>query len=138
MSYTARHAKQTVDIKPKPRHKRARKLTAILAVAVLVGLVGALIISVTTTPGPPAPRHVATAPANNGTSADQPRMPALPDITQPPTHAIEHYTVRAGDNLTVIAANHHMSNWHALYHANATTVGSNPNLIFPGQVLVIP
>jgi LysM repeat protein len=44
------------------------------------------------------------------------------------------YTVKAGDTLSKIAAAHG-ANWHSLYAANKSTIGGNPNLIFPGQVL---
>ena len=45
------------------------------------------------------------------------------------------YTVRSGDTLSGIAAEEGIADWHALYTANASTIGPNPNLIFPGQVL---
>ena len=47
------------------------------------------------------------------------------------------YRVRQGDNLTLIAAKYGMS-WQKLYRANRSTIGSNPNLIFVGEWLVIP
>ncbi len=46
------------------------------------------------------------------------------------------YTVQSGDNLTRIASHHNVS-LEALEAANKETV-ANPNLIFPGQQLVIP
>jgi nucleoid-associated protein YgaU len=45
-----------------------------------------------------------------------------------------HYTVKAGDTLSAIASAHG-ANWHSLYAANKSTIGGNPNLILPGQVL---
>ncbi len=45
------------------------------------------------------------------------------------------YKVVSGDTLSGIAAKEGISNWETLYQENASTVGSNPNLIFPGQVL---
>jgi resuscitation-promoting factor RpfA len=45
------------------------------------------------------------------------------------------YTVQSGDTLSTIAAKEGVSSWHALYTENESTVGSNPNLIYPGQVL---
>jgi len=45
------------------------------------------------------------------------------------------YTVQSGDTLSSIAAKEGVSDWHTLYTANESTVGSNPNLIYPGQVL---
>jgi nucleoid-associated protein YgaU len=45
------------------------------------------------------------------------------------------YTVQSGDTLSTIAAKEGISDWHTLYTDNESTVGSNPNLIYPGQVL---
>lgn len=47
------------------------------------------------------------------------------------------YVVVAGDNLSSIAARYHTT-WQAIYAANRAIIGSNPNLIHPGQRLVIP
>jgi len=54
----------------------------------------------------------------------------------PSTPAGSHsYTVASGDTLSEIAAKKGVSSWEKLYSENKSTVGSNPNLIFPGQVL---
>ena len=45
------------------------------------------------------------------------------------------YTVVSGDTLSGIAAAKGVSSWETLYQENESTVGSNPNLIYPGQVL---
>lgn len=49
------------------------------------------------------------------------------------------YTVVKGDNLSKIAKNltGSSSNWKAIYNQNKSVIGSNPNLIYPGQRLVI-
>ena len=48
------------------------------------------------------------------------------------------YTVKAGDTLDKIATGHQVSGgWQELYANNASTLGGNPNLIFPGQKLVL-
>jgi LysM repeat protein len=44
------------------------------------------------------------------------------------------YTVQLGDTLSSIGARFGIS-WQALYAANQSVVGSNPNLIFAGEVL---
>lgn len=44
------------------------------------------------------------------------------------------YVVELGDTLSKIAQRAHL-NWHSLYAQNKKVVGSNPNLIFPGQKL---
>ena len=46
------------------------------------------------------------------------------------------YTVRAGDTLSSIAARHGMT-WQRVYAANRTVVGGDPDLIVPGQRLVL-
>lgn len=46
------------------------------------------------------------------------------------------YEVRSGDNLWSIADAHHISGgWTSVYEANKDTVGSDPDLILPGQRL---
>ncbi|MFF9313586.1 transglycosylase family protein [Streptomyces sp. NPDC014748] len=46
------------------------------------------------------------------------------------------YTVRAGDTLSGIAARHGIG-WQRLYAANASVIGGDPDLIVPGQRLVL-
>ena len=49
------------------------------------------------------------------------------------------YVVRAGDSLSAIAQRHHVrGGWRALYRANRTLIGSNPDLIQIGMHLHIP
>jgi len=50
------------------------------------------------------------------------------------------YTVRSGDSLSKIAKAlmGDAKKWRQLYEANKDVVGSNPDLIKPGQVLKIP
>ncbi|MFI1101127.1 transglycosylase family protein [Streptomyces melanogenes] len=46
------------------------------------------------------------------------------------------YTVRPGDNLWDISRSHKVEGgWSALYKANEKTIGTDPNLILPGQSL---
>lgn len=54
----------------------------------------------------------------------------------PPVHHPLHYTVRAGDTLSGIAAAHNTT-WQALYAANKATIGPDPDKIMPGQVLTV-
>lgn len=46
------------------------------------------------------------------------------------------YVVKRGDSLSKIAAIYKMS-WTTLYSKNKKIIGSNPNLIYPGQKIVI-
>lgn len=50
------------------------------------------------------------------------------------------YTVVKGDCLYNIAKSlyNDSSQWQKLYEANKGTIGGNPNLIYPGQVLTVP
>ena len=52
------------------------------------------------------------------------------------------YTVVSGDNLSEISKKFYGSeaaaDVNAIYESNRTTIGSNPNLIYPGQKLYIP
>jgi LysM repeat protein len=55
----------------------------------------------------------------------------------PQPHQQTTYTVQSGDWLSKIAPRYGVS-WQQLYAANRQTIGGNPNLIKPGQRLVIP
>jgi len=49
------------------------------------------------------------------------------------------YTVRPGDSLSKIAQQFGVpGGWQQLYAANKAVIGGNPNVIKPGQVLVLP
>jgi nucleoid-associated protein YgaU len=50
------------------------------------------------------------------------------------------YTVKSGDSLWKIAQRQYGkgSDWRKIYDANKSVIGKNPNLIYPGQKLVIP
>ena len=57
---------------------------------------------------------------------------------QPP--AAKTYTVKSGDSLWKIAQSTLGSGgrWQEIYDLNKSTIGSNPNLIYPGQVYNLP
>lgn len=52
----------------------------------------------------------------------------------------QYYTVKKGDCLYRIAKKYYGkgSEWPTIYKANKKVIGNNPNLIYPGQKLVIP
>jgi len=47
------------------------------------------------------------------------------------------YVVQPGDSLNRIASLYHTT-VDAIWQSNRTTIGPNPNLIYPGQRLYIP
>ncbi|MGW2372701.1 transglycosylase family protein [Kitasatospora sp. NPDC001683] len=88
------------------------------------------------------PKHAAPKqaeqPAEQPTAKQYAPKHAAPRAAQPaPSAATGHdYTVRAGDTLSGIAAAQGVQGgWQALYDGNRGTVGGDPNLIVPGQVL---
>lgn len=52
------------------------------------------------------------------------------------------YTVKSGDTLSEIALRAYgdglEASWRRIYNANQDTIGPNPDVIKPGQVLHIP
>lgn len=61
---------------------------------------------------------------------------ARPNVKESPTS----YVVKSGDSLWKIAAKiyGHGDKWRTIYEKNKKLIGPNPNLIYPGQKLVIP
>jgi len=55
-----------------------------------------------------------------------------------PSPAARTYTVQPGDTLSQIAARLGVADWRRLYETNRGVIGADPNLIRPGQVLIIP
>ena len=70
---------------------------------------------------------------------EQPAQPAAAGRDQPETTGTQSYTVKSGDSLSAIARKLTGStNWQTIYEQNKAVIGSNPNMIKPGQVLTIP
>lgn len=69
------------------------------------------------------------------TATVEKEQPRVDNSVQPKT-----YTVKSGDCLWNIAKKYYGSgsSYTKIYEANKGTVGGNPNLIYPGQVLTIP
>ena len=77
------------------------------------------------TPGPPGPPP-----------KKPPPPPKKPPPKPPPKKkgSSTYYTVKSGDTLSGIASQFkYQGGWQALYHANRGVIGSNPNVIHPGQ-----
>ncbi|MEU7105764.1 transglycosylase family protein [Streptomyces sp. NPDC046215] len=96
------------------------------------------------TPGPDAPGDPATG--TDGTGKHRAQPPRSDDgrpsrggaDARPGVPATGDYTVRDGDNLSVIAEKHSVTGgWQSLYERNEKAVGSDPDLIHPGQKLEI-
>jgi LysM repeat protein len=68
----------------------------------------------------------------------KPAATAVPKYIAPcPNHIlVVDYTVQNGDSLSAIAVTYHTT-WENIYNDNLTVIGSNPDLIYPGQVLKI-
>ena len=49
---------------------------------------------------------------------------------------ITYYIVKKGDNLSKIAKKYNTT-WKNIYNNNKDIIGDNPNLIYPGQKLII-
>ncbi|GEM_PF-3773094 len=64
----------------------------------------------------------------------------VPAATPTPQFCGAQYTVKAGDTLSGIALKFYRdaSKWPVIYDANKAVIGSNPDLIKPGQALCIP
>jgi LysM repeat protein len=68
--------------------------------------------------------------------APTPPPPAAPAAAPTPPPPSSAYTVKSGDWLSTIAPRVG-EDWHKLYQDNVSVIGSNPNLIYPGQVLAV-
>ena len=90
---------------------------------------------------PTVQQPVASAPVTQPAEPVQ-AAPVAPSTVTPSTPAVPvagtPYTVKAGDTLALIAQHQGVpGGWEAIYQANQGTI-SNPNLIFPGQVITLP
>jgi nucleoid-associated protein YgaU len=93
-------------------------------------------------PAPPAAPSAPAAPAARGAdfanvrSGSSSTAPTLPPAEKPVTR----YTVKSGDSLSKIAKRFYgdAKMWNRIYEANRELIGKNPDLIQPGQDLVIP
>lgn len=95
----------------------------------------------------PAPAKVparTAAPKVAAPKAAAPKVSAPKAAAQAPRHVAavplsgESYTIQSGDTLSKIAEKLNIAGgWHLLADANAATI-SDPDLVFPGQVLQLP
>jgi cell division septation protein DedD len=74
--------------------------------------------------------------AQRNTAPAQPTAPSTP--VTPPQSTGRTYQVQLGDTLSTIAERQGLAGgWEALYELNRQVVGSDPNLILPGQQLAL-
>lgn len=73
---------------------------------------------------------------SGGASSTAPKPAGSP----PPAPAARSYTVVKGDSLSRIAKQFYgnAGKWRKIYDANKAVIGTNPDLIKPGQVFTIP
>jgi len=77
---------------------------------------------------------------NHGFSLPSPAPAPAPPKPPKPGQKTNTYVVVSGDYLSKIAQTFYGNGnlWPKIYDANKDVIGPNPNLIFPGQTLVIP
>ncbi len=76
-----------------------------------------------------------TAPATAATSSSAPTT-ATKAKTKTRTKIVK-YTVKPGDNLTLIASWFNQRGYGLVYDWNKSVIGKNPNLIHPGQTIIV-
>lgn len=86
--------------------------------------------------GGPNPYPSSSTPSTPSTPKPSDPKPSTP---KPSVPSSDKYTVVRGDTLSKIATAQRVDGgWQALYAENKSVIGSNPNLIIPGQKLTIP
>lgn len=121
------------------QHSKRNRVIAAASVAAAAGAVaGTTVIpaqGATITPGPVKAELLSDVTSAAGVSPDE--AATMMAAMHPASVATATYTVRSGDSLSAIARRicGAASKWPVLWTANRRTVGANPNLIFPRQVL---
>lgn len=154
-----RGVRRPVKIRRRGRHTTPSQVGKVAEkagrAAPAVAIAGALVATPQVRHELAAPSHVAVAEARQPTAAHGPAAATLDSLTVRSSiagsvaktrHAAAKkaarntsYKVRAGDTLSGIAERfyHNAGDWEWIYHENEKTV-SNPNLIYPGETLLIP
>jgi LysM repeat protein len=87
---------------------------------------------------PGAQASIRMASSSSSTKVTEHVTAASPTAAKPATAAVR-YVVRPGDTLSGIAAALDVrGGWQALYETNRTVIGTDPDVIQPGTVLVLP
>jgi hypothetical protein len=126
--------------------RTSRLVLGVIAVASLSGAI-VLTAGAGSTPRPALRAELAASAPPGSLVAIRPaqawqhRRPALPEVTaSPAATAALSVTTTADDTLSSLAAQYLGSagNWPALYLANKTVIGGNPDSLRAGEVLSIP
>ena len=132
-----------MSVTPAPRHARAPDHHHLMsAISLAVSLLAVALAALGLARAPRAVTLYAPPPAASATAA----VPGSPPVItpQPPaqhrTAPVTRYTVRPGDSLWSVALAHYGTgrDWGRIYTANRATIGPDPGMIRPGQVLTIP
>jgi LysM repeat protein len=91
------------------------------------------------TPPKPSPPPPPPKPVPSTVPAVKPKPLPVPHSGTPYAGS-QTYVVQNGDSLSKIAKQYYgkAELWRRIYERNQKVIGSNPNLIYPGQALVIP
>jgi LysM repeat protein len=146
--HSQQKSRTRVPGRPRPSLRPGHVIGWLLTAVLLVSLVAVVRAMAASAPPPPAVSAgtIFHAPAMSRAPAtashSKPRQPArtAPPRTLPrPRPAPRTYTVRSGDTLSSIArqVGGPSAGWTWLYQANWSRI-SDPDLIYPGQVLIIP
>lgn len=87
------------------------------------------------------PKAAAPKPAPKAPTTPQKPVKAAPKVAKPAAPVAapvigEKYTVQSGDFLSSIAEKYGTS-WEKIYANNKSVIGDDPDLIYPGQVLIV-
>lgn len=87
-------------------------------------------------PAPTVTSKPKTNPVTPKSTTPKKAVTEVPKTSTPVTNSGNTYTVKNGDCLSLIGQTFNIS-WEKVYNDNKSVVGNNPDLIFPGQVLVL-
>ncbi|MFE0463442.1 LysM peptidoglycan-binding domain-containing protein, partial [Kitasatospora sp. NPDC058965] len=134
-----------MSVNGRPSLPSRTTLKRVVAAAVVAG-VGAGLPVIAATGASAAPAHqaapvhtvAAAAPVHAAQAAPQAAATTAAPAAATQTAAPETYTVAKGDWLSKIATAHNVQGgWQKLYDMNKSVLTSGPNLIYPGQHLVL-